>query len=206
MQQLKIIGVSIFLEKSKTRMLAGSLVRVHGKFVFEYERSYFKAKNIIPLGPEFPLTQRSFESTELFPSLDDRIPSRENPAFREYCEALEIDPEERDPLVLLSTIGRKGPSSFVFHPKFDHMITGSDVAIFRKSLGFTTREFASVFDLTQASLNALERNRTSGKELLKRLELAIQFPSVAMYYLLINGGSVVGRKVEQATKTLNKLR
>src|SRR5688572_13987600 len=109
MQTLKIIGVSIFLKKRKTQRLVGKLYEIDQKLVFTYEDSYFNAQYSIALGPEFPLTQKEFSSDKLFPSFEDRIPSVQNPAYPEYCRAMGIDPKERDPLILLSTVGSKGP-------------------------------------------------------------------------------------------------
>ena len=149
----------------------GVLKRGNGKLVFTYDKNYFKAKDVISLGPEFPLTQKEFFSEKLFPSLEDRIPSLQNPAYPEYCLAMGIDPKERDPLILLSTIGRKGPSSFIFYPIFERKVTNEDVVKFRESLGLTTREFSAIFEFSQSSLNALERNRILGSEILKRLEI-----------------------------------
>jgi HipA-like protein len=202
MRNLKIIGVSIFLEKRKTRLHVGVLKRDHGKLVFSYDEHYFKAKHVIPLGPEFPLTQKEFSSEKLFPSLQDRIPSLQNPAYPEYCLAVGIDPKERDPLILLSTIGRKGPSSFIFYPLFERKITAEDVIKFRESIALTTREFSEVFEFSQTSLNALERNRILGSEVLKRLEIIINFPEVALDFLLINGGHLSYEKWINATNML----
>src|SRR5690606_29078874 len=111
-----------------------------------YQHSYLLKKNAIPLGPEFPLTQERFTSRKLFPSFEDRIPSKKNPAYPEYLHQFELDPEESDPIVLLSTIGRRGPSSFVFEPVRADAADRIDLATFRKSLGLTIREFAAVFD------------------------------------------------------------
>lgn len=202
MRNLKIIGVGIYLEKRKTRLHVGVLKRVNAQLVFAYDDHYFKAKNIIPLGPEFPLTQKEFSSEKLFPSLEDRIPSLQNPAYPEYCLAMGIDPQERDPIILLSTIGRKGPSSFIFYPIFERKITAQDVISFRESLGLTTREFSDVFEFSQSSLNALERNRILGNEILKRLEIILNFPKVAMEFLLINGGHLTYEKWIMANNKL----
>ncbi|MBS0655826.1 MAG: HipA N-terminal domain-containing protein [Verrucomicrobia bacterium] len=184
----KVIGIFVFLEKRKNRILVGSLEKKDEKFVFTYDEKYFKAKNIIPLGPEFPLTQKQFTSEKLFPSLEDRIPSQQNPAYSEYCQLMGIDPKERNPFILLSTIGKKGPSSFIFHAIFERKINGDDLIQFRKLLGLTTREFAAVFEFSQASLNAFETGRTSGKDIVKRLETLLNFPTVAVDLLLLNGG------------------
>ena len=188
--KLSLIGVDIFLERRKTRLYVGQLKKEADYYVFTYSDHYLHARNIIPLGPEFPLTKKEFKSKKLFPSLEDRIPSTLNPAYPEYCQLLGIDPKETNPLILLSTIGKRGPSSFVFAPSYDRSFTVQQVIDFRISLGFTTREFSEIFEIPQASLNALERRRSSGKDLLKRLEIIVRFPAVALYFLLINGGAL----------------
>lgn len=205
MRKLKIIGVDIFLERRKTRLPVGTLKREEGKLVFTYDEHYFRAKNIIPLGPEFPLTQKQFISEKLFPSLDDRIPSTRNPAYPEYCHYMGIDPSEKDPLILLSTIGRRGPSCFIFYPIYDRKIAIDDLIKFRKSLALTTREFSSVFEISQASLNALERKRIAGDEIKKRLEIIINFPEIALDYLVINGGHLKTGKVSKAASELRTM-
>lgn len=204
MRKLKIIGVDIFLEKRKTRLHVGVLKRVNGVMMFTYDDHYFTANNIIPLGPEFPLTQKQFESNHLFPSLEDRIPSKQNPAYPEYCQLMGIDPNEQDAFILLSTIGRKGPSSFMFSPIFERKMKPEDLIKFRELLGLTTREFAKVFEFSQPSLNALERGRTSGKDILKRLEILLNFPDVALDLLIINGGHLIYDKWIAAVEYLKE--
>ncbi|NGX41658.1 MAG: hypothetical protein KR126chlam4_01502 [Candidatus Anoxychlamydiales bacterium] len=206
--QLKflIIGIDVFLEKRKTRIHVGYLKKENEQFVFIYNDHYLRAQNIIPLGPEFPLTKKQFKSKSLFASFEDRIPSKENPAYSEYCQAMKIDPMEDNPLVLLSTIGKRGPSSFVFEPIYERLFTIQDVLDFRKLLKLTTREFAHIFEISQASLNALERKRSSGKDLLKRLEIFVRFPTVALYFLIINGGILSFNKWQNAATVLKKIK
>lgn len=200
--KLLTIGVDIFLERRKTRLHVGVFTKKEKTFVFTYDDYYLRAKNVIPLGPEFPLTKKEFKSDTLFPSLDDRIPSRQNPAFPEYCDAMGIDSKEKDPIILLSTIGKRGASSFVFEPIYEHSFTAQDVIEFRKSLGFTTREFAHVFDVALSSLNILETKQKSGKDLLKRLEIIVRFPEVALYFLFLNGGALPQNKWQNAASIL----
>ena len=202
MRKLKVVGIDIFLEKRKTRMHVGALTRENGKIMFVYNERYFTAKYVIPLGPEFPLTQRKFFSEKLFPSLEDRIPSRKNPAYVEYCAQTGIDPKEQDPFILLSTIGKRGPSSFVCSALYDREITPEDLIEFRDSLGLTTREFAKVFEFSQTSINALERGRSSGKDIIKRVEILLHFPEVAAELLLINSGYLSYEKWRRATEKL----
>lgn len=206
MRKLKIIGVDIFLEKRKTRLHVGVLKKMNEKIIFTYDDHYFTAKNIIPLGPEFPLTQKQFTANELFPSLQDRIPSQQNPAYPEYCQLMGIDTKEKDPLILLSTIGKKGPSSFIFSPLFERNMKPEDLIKFRESLGLTTREFAKAFEFSQPSLNALERGRTSGKDILKRLEILLNFPAVALDLLILNSGCLVYDKWIAAVAQLKKIK
>jgi HipA-like protein len=205
MRNIKIIGVHIFLERHRTRLRVGFLNRIEENFVFTYDENYFKTKNIIPLGPEFPLTQKQFISKQLFPSLEDRLPSLQNPAYPEYCLAMGVNPKEQDPIILLSTIGRKGPSSFIFYPCFERKITATDVIMYRELLGLTTREFAAVFEFSQTSLNAFERNRILGSTIPKRLEIILNFPEVALDFLLINGGFLIYKKWLKATSELKSI-
>lgn len=201
----KIIGVDIFLEKRKTRVRVGDLTRINNDYIFVYDDHYFKSKNSIPLGPKFPLTQKKFISNKLFPSLKDRIPQKENPAYEEYCLTMGISPDEIDELILLSTIGRKGPSSFIFYPIYERKIDAEKIIAFRKNLDLTTREFAKVFEISQTSLNALERKRIIGHEILKRLEIILNYPNVALDFLLINGGVLIDETLINATKKLKSL-
>lgn len=204
MRKLKIVGVDVFLEKRKTRLHVGILEKTGKKIVFTYDEHYFASKNVIPLGPEFPMTKKQFTSNELFPSLQDRIPSQLNPAYSDYCKSMGIDRNEKDPFVLLSTIGKKGPSSFIFSPRFERNIQAQDVIKFRSALGLTTREFAKVFELSQTSLNAFERGRVSGKDILKRLEIILNFPEVALNLLKLNSGYLAYEKWAAATDYLKK--
>lgn len=205
MRPLKIVGVFVFLKNRKTQTLVGKLLKVDQKIVFTYEDSYLTARNSIALGPEFPLTQQEFSSDRLFPSLEDRIPSTQNPAYSEYCLAMGIAPSERDPFILLSTVGSKGPSSFIFYPIFMRDITPKDIITFRNMLGLTTREFAAVFEFSQNSLNAFERGRITGSEIVKRLEILLYFPNVTLYFLLVNSGNLIHEKWVAASEKLKKM-
>lgn len=204
MQKLKIKGVDVFLEKRKTRMHVGILTITNDRFKFCYDDVYFYADHVIPLGPEFPLTQKEFISEELFPSFVDRIPSKQNPAYPDYCRQMGIDPLERNPLVLLSTIGRKGPSSFIFSPWVERHIYPEELVAFRKSLGLTTRDFAKVFEFSQTAITAFEGGKIAGKDVGKRLEILLHFPEVALQLLKINSGQIVFEKWEIAAKFLEE--
>ena len=48
----------------------------------------------------------------------DRIPSKENPAYPDYCKSQGISVNETNPIILLIAIGKRGPSTFIFEPVF----------------------------------------------------------------------------------------
>jgi HipA-like protein len=190
----KISGVDVYFEKRKIREYVGRLRFVDKKFIFIYDDVYLYKERSISLGPDLPLTAKKFTAKVLFPSFADRIPSVENPAYNEYCKMVGIDPNEKNPLILLSTLGRKGPSSFIFIPYYENIITKEDVINFRSSLNLTIREFSKIFDFSFASINRIETGLASGKDVLKRLEIYISFPKVALYELQKNGPKIKDEK------------
>jgi len=184
---LKIVAVNVFLEKRKSMVQVGTLTREKGGYKFAYKRSYLYAKGSIPVGNELPTTQSDYFSATLFPSFYDRIPSKENPSYPDYCRSVGISETETDALVLLSTIGRRGPSSFIFEPVYDRGFDGNMCKKFRLELGLTIREFAGLFDISTATLRAIEQKKGPGKEALKRLEIYYKYPDAALEEMLIRG-------------------
>lgn len=181
----KIIALDVFLELRKTRIYVGRLEESkrnnNHEFVFHYDDRYIYNKTAIPLGPDIPLTKKNHRSSILFKSLNDRIPSSKNPSYREYCETMGISPRERNPIILLSTIGRRGPSSFVFEPVFKNEYGSQEVKKFRNRLSLTLREFALLFDFSMKTIQSIEADKGAGKESLKRIALYDKFPEVALY-------------------------
>lgn len=159
-------------------------------FRFTYEDSYLKKSNAVSLGPELPLTGRTYFSKELFPSLADRIPSRENPAYPEYCIATGITTYEKDPFVLLTTIGKRGPSCFIFEPHTHTEFKAEDAKEFRVSLGLSLREFARLFDFSPYTIQKIEGGKETGRDVLKRMELYVRFTEVAWFEVNRNRAKV----------------
>ncbi len=201
-RELKIIAVDVFLEKRKTRVYVGRLTFDKDAYKFVYKKDYLYAKASIPLGNEMPLTQQEYTSRALFPSLSDRIPVRENPAYPDYCNSAGISISENNSLILLSAIGRRGPSSFIFEPVYERDFDGETCKRFRTELGLTIREFALVFDVSTATVTAIERGKNLGKEALKRLEIYCRYPDVAINEVHIRGGVLHGSKKVKVLKAL----
>ena len=159
----KIEGIQIVLEKNRSVQFVGKLIIKEGEFHFEYDEDYLRLPKAIPLGPEMPLTRRVYQSTQLFRPFADRIPSKENPAYSEYCQFAGISADENNPLILLSSIASRGPSSFLFKPMYHEKFTGSDLKSFRNHLGLSVREFAACFDFSHAGVIRVETGQSDGR-------------------------------------------
>ena len=180
---VNIRGIHIYLELRSTRLFVGHLKQDENKYELTYEARYLNHKKAIPLGPELPLTKMVFTSKDIFPSFADRIPSRENPAYSEYCAHFGISPQTQNTLVLLATVGSVGPSSFVFEPDWGVSFTSHDLKAFRKELGLSTRDFAICFGISPATVVNIENGITSGSDVLKLIEVFCCFPEVAIFYI-----------------------
>lgn len=201
-KQKKINAVDVYLKKRKTREYVGQLTYDDSVFIFIYDDSYLYKNRSIPLGPDLTLTQKKFTSKILFPSFEDRIPSNKNPAYNEYCKMVGIAPSEDDPLVLLATLGQKGPSSFIFSPAPTQTITSEDIVNFRKKLNLTVREFADIFDFSPATINRIEKKIIHGKDAMKRLEIYYHYPDVALDEAKKNRYKINEEKIEAVEKYL----
>ena len=181
-------AIDIYLEKRKTRQYVGQLRQEKRKFVFQYDETYLNTGHPIPLGPDLPLNQQKHTSLKLFPSFADRIPSKQNPAYEEYCRSVNIDLSETNPLVLLATLGKKGPSSFICVPVIEEKTFSSEqLKQFRKELKLSIREFSDLFDVSSATVYRIENNKTSGKDALKRIEVYYKSPQAALNKIKITG-------------------
>ena len=198
----KTIAVDVYIEKYRSRDYVGRLTHKNNQFVFYYDDAYLHSGRTIMLGPDLPCTQKKHQSKKLFISFEDRIPSKQNPAYKEYCEMTGISPKEKDPLVLLSTIGQKGPSSFVFVPVYDDEFTKEDLKTFRKNLNLSIRDFAKIFDFAPATIHRIEQGTSSGKDALKRIELYSLFPQVALYEVDRFGHRISDKTSQNVKKNL----
>ena len=198
----KIEGVQIVLEKSRSVQLVGELSISEGDFYFEYDEDYLRLPKAIPLGPEMPLTRRIYQSKQLFRPFADRIPSRENPAYSEYCKSVGISVDESNPLILLSSIASRGPSSFLFKPIYCENFTRADLKSFRNNLGLSIREFTACFDFSHAGVVRVETGKSDGREILKRAEMYALYPEVALDQLRRRAAYIHQKKLERAQNWL----
>jgi HipA-like protein len=199
----KVPSVLIYLERKKSRLFVGELTYTAktNMYIFVYDKAYLRA-NLIPLGPELPLSPKKFTSSTLFEPFIDRLPSRENPAYQDYCAAENIEVTEQDPFVLLTTIGKRGPSSFIFERRKQAPVGAQALKAFRQELGLTTREFAIGFAIGAKTLLSIENGHSSGRDAMKRLELYIRFPEVALFEFQRNCAAIHRDKRKQVERIL----
>ena len=175
-----ITAVDVYREFRKKRKYVGRLTKKRNMFLFKYDKRYYYGEKALALGPDIPLTSLETKSSKLFVSFEDRIPSKENPAYKEYCQMTGISPKEKNLFILLSSIGRKGPSCFIFAPVYDGEFQGQDLMKFRKGLKLSIREFADLFDFAFATIHRIEKGKSTGKDALKRIRIYHDFPQVAL--------------------------
>jgi DNA-binding transcriptional regulator YiaG len=196
--------INVFSQTKESRILVGVLWREDNKYCFRYNQPYTRLKSGISLGLELPKFNTGImRSRELFSSLADRIPSRQNPEYAHYCLQWNISPDEQDQLVLLSTIGNRGPSSFLFRRAEDELIKGDDVRTFRKKFGLSIREFAAFIDIQPATLLRTEQGAFSSKMLLRLCEMLINVPSALDHQLHLRGQFLHDDKIAKIKGYLN---
>lgn len=186
--------LQIFHEGRKRRIFVGELTynKEKDRYELEYDKKYARSKNAIPIGPDlslFKLFHKS-ENKKLFQSLLDRIPEKSNPAYKDYCKSQGISPNEKNPIILLGTIGKRGPSSFIFEfvnrSKFDPL----EITKLRERLDITQHDFAKAFDIKKSTLQRIESGASHEFNTLKRIQILFEFPEVALWQLKQSGGSI----------------
>lgn len=181
--------LEVYSETDKSRVFVGVLTyNPHtSTYTFEYDRKYLVLPSAIPLGPDLPLRKRVHQSMgDLFPSLMDRIPSRSNPAYEEYCNSQGVSSKETNVVILLGTIGKRGPSTFIFESVYAESNVSETLVAFRKSLNLSIREVATALNLNYPTLNRIETGKSKDKNTLRILEVIFAFPEVAIWMIRKN--------------------
>ena len=191
----------VYLETRKRRMLAGTLEydEKQKTYQFIYELPYLRSKSAIAVGPDLPMSRQRHEHPDgkIFPTFLDRIPSRENPAYPEYCQSQGISPDETNLIVLLTTIGRRGPSSFIYEPIFVAVgNVAKDLRKFRKELELSRWDVAMVFDIPELTIYKIETGKSTDPNITRLLHHYLNFPDIALAQL-----ERTGKRVHRHTRT-----
>jgi DNA-binding XRE family transcriptional regulator len=126
----------------------------------------------------------------MFPPFIDRIPERSNPAYKDYCRSQGISLNEKNPIILLGFIGRRGPSSFIFEPVYHTEFSPADITSLRKKLQITQYDLATAFDINKTTLQRIESKTSQDENTLKRIQILFTFPEVALWQLKQTGGKI----------------
>ena len=179
--------LEVYLEARKRKIFVGLLTfrEVENVYRFTYDAKYLNLPDAIPLGPDLSLFKKVHTSKvdELFPTFVDRIPSRRNPAYEDYCHSQGIDVQEKNPIVLLGAIGQRGPSSFVFSAVFTSDFAPEDIARFRKLTAVSLRDLATAFDIRSVTLQRIENGQSRDANTIKLMQIYLEFPEVALWEL-----------------------
>lgn len=186
--------LKIFHETRKRRLLVGELTYDEETEIYElaYNKNYANSKNAIPMGPNLSLFQLHHQSQkgQLFPTLMDRIPHKLNPAYPDYCKAQGISPSEKNLIILLGAIGKRGPSSFVFEPVYYTEFEPSNIKKLREKLQITQYDIAEAFDISKTTLQRIEAGISHNFNTIKRVQILLKFPDVALWQLKQTGNRV----------------
>lgn len=201
---MDINKINIFSQTASNRTFVGILYRENGKFYLEYDKQYRRQKNAVALGPELELWQEKHSSKKLFPSIADRIPSRQNPAYKDYCKQWGISEDEKDVFKLLTTIGRRGPSTFVFEAA-QKDYSPENVKAFRNKLGLNQREFSNLFNITQSTLWKIENGKSTYTTILVFIQFCEEVPAALSRLLEVRGQYIHDNKRVKIEKMLSSL-
>ncbi len=193
-------SLEIYHEGPKRRILVGVLSYdlETKRFNFKYVFNYLKKKFAIEVGPELSTIKAEHVSQpgELFASFKDRIPDKQNPAYPDYCRSQGISVNEKNPIRLLTTIGRRGPSTFVYEPVYKQVgDVVEELKQFRKDLSLTRWDVANYFNIPELSVFKIEKRLSHDHNLLRLINLYINNREVAQEQL-----RVTGKKVHVSTR------
>ena len=202
--------LNIFHEGRKRRVFVGELIYNEETENYEliYDKNYAYSDTAIPLGPEldlFNLHHRS-EKGKLFNSLLDRIPSKKNPAYKDYCASQGISPDEKNPIILLGSIGKRGPSSFIFEPVYLSSFTSKDIIKLRNKIGITQHDLACSLDVSIVTLARIETGTSYDTNTIKRIEVFFKFPDVALWQLKQTGGWLHSEVLTKLINYFNRMK
>jgi len=193
--------LEIYHQGLRRRLFVGTLTHEleNNRFRLDYDEGYLNSKSAIPLGVELSLTKKVHYSKtgQLFPTFLDRIPSKRNPAYPDYCYSQDINVDEQNFIVLLRTIGRRGPSTFVYEPVFSTESHIPEALIkFREDLSLTRWEMAQAFEISELMLLRIETGRSQDANILRLIEMYLHFPEVSLWLL-----RRTGKKFHSRTRT-----
>ncbi len=194
----------IFHEGRKRRVFVGELIYNEKENQYEliYDENYARSKKAIPIGQGLDLFKPRHVSANgvLFPSLADRIPLKSNPAYADYCKSQGISVDETNSIILLGSIGKRGPSSFIFAPVYKKEFSVTNILKFREQLHISRHDFSMALGFSETTLQKVESQKSHDTNVLKLLQIYFEFPEVALWQLKQTGNRVKGEALMKLIK------
>lgn len=82
---------------------------------------------------------------------------------------------------MLGTIGKRGPSSFIFEPVYYSEFGVADIIKLRKELQITQNDLANAFNISKTTLQKIETGISHDLNIIKYLQIMLSFPEVALW-------------------------
>ena len=139
---------------------------------FRYIRGAERARKEAGFPPliEFPVLNREYQSSDLFPLFQNRVMNRSRPDYADYLRRLHL-PEEADPIEILSTSGgRRVTDAYEVFPKIQKDDSGSF------SCRFFLPDWRHIHRAARDRIDRLEQ----GEELYVTLELSTPATGLAL--------------------------
>ncbi len=181
--------LDVYVELRKQKLFVGILQQQDSfpQYVFIYDKRYAHSNRPLALGPDLPVTKIRHESEFLFESFQDRIPSRKNPAYKDYCQQVGIEVTEQNFIILLGTIGRRGPSSFVFESVlYDDFDVIKKLKDFRQRTGLSLRDISLAFGLNSVTLQRIEAGQSKDRNVIRLIRIYMEHPDCLQFQLRLS--------------------
>jgi len=92
---------------------------------------------------------------------------------------------------LLSTIGHRGPSSFIYEAIYESQGSiAKQLKLFRKQLNLTQWDFAMLFDFPEITIQKVEAGKTTDKNISRLLDIYMTDPKAALRQMKLTGKKV----------------
>lgn len=207
--ELDIESVDVFLELKEKREYVGRLSEAKEKgFVFQYDSSFIRSHNAFAIGPNLLLSDKPISRESLFPEFVDRIPSRRNAAYPEYCESVGISVEERNPMILLPSLGRRGPSDFIIERVFvlqDEIIPQALRRILEE-VPLSQNDLALALDIPITTLWRILKGSSKDESLLRLIHLYLENTDLWRVLLQFTRGKITQKKYGLLNQYLKQIK
>lgn len=198
-------ALDIYLDARERRHFVGRLRRFpDGTYEFEYDDAYQLQPFAISIGPGLPVTQKLHKSTNLFPEFLDRLPSRQNAAYLDYCHAVGISPDETDEMILLAKLGKGGPSKFtvetVFIENFENIAQRLKELI--AGSGLSQDDVMNSLDMPRTTFQRVIKGKSKDVLLMRLLDLYLSNEELYIDLLQFTGARLLDAKRRQLASFL----